>query len=109
MLRAVQNVSWKQHLTNKELYNGCLKLTDKIRETRLRNAGHYWRSKSEAISQVLLWEPTHGKRKQGCPECTFVDQLGDDLGCQKEELPTLMEDRVSWRSHVMNIRTSSTW
>ena len=59
MLRAVQNVSWRQHLTNKELYDGCMKITDKIRERRLKHAGHSWQSKNEIISKVLLWEPTH--------------------------------------------------
>ena len=109
MLRAVQNVSWRQHLTNNELYDGCMKITDKIRERRLKNAGHSWRTKNEVISKVLLWEPTHGKRNQGRPARTFVDQLEEDIGCSKENLPILMADRMAWRKHVMNIRTCSTW
>ena len=79
MLRAVQNVSWKQHITNKKLYNGCRKITEKIRERRLQNAGHSWRRKEEVISKVLLWEPSHGKRNRGHPERTYVQQLEEDL------------------------------
>ena len=108
MLRAVQNVSWKQHITNKKLYNGCRKITEKIRERRLKNAGHAWRSKEEVISKVLLWEPSHGKRNIGHPKRTYIQQLEEDLGCEKEDLPTLMADRIAWRRQVMNIRTSST-
>ena len=34
MLRAVLNVHWKQHITNKELYGELPKLSDKIRQRR---------------------------------------------------------------------------
>ena len=39
MLRVVQNVSWKQHMTCEKLYGPKLKLTEKVKERRLRICG----------------------------------------------------------------------
>ena len=44
MLRTVLNVHWKQHISNKELYGELPKLSDKIRQRRLKFAGHCSRS-----------------------------------------------------------------
>ena len=32
---------------------------------RLRFSGHWWRSKNEAVSDFVLWEPKHGKGSVG--------------------------------------------
>ena len=86
MLRAALNVSWKEHLTNKELYGKTPKVTSSIHEQRLRFTGHCWRSKKELICDVILWLPKHGKRSRGRPTKTFVDQLVDDTECNVDEL-----------------------
>ena len=39
MLRAALNISWKEHLTNKELDGKTPKVTSSIREQRLRFTG----------------------------------------------------------------------
>ena len=65
MLRTVLNVHYKQHITNKELYGELPKLSDKIRQRRLRFAGHYSRSQQEPVSKLLHWTPKHGRRKPG--------------------------------------------
>ena len=44
LLRTVFNVNWKQHITNKELYGSLPKVSEKIRDRRLRFAGHCCRS-----------------------------------------------------------------
>ena len=54
MLRAALNVSWKDHLTNKELYGKTPKVTSSIREQRLRFTGHCWRSKKELIIVIFI-------------------------------------------------------
>ena len=78
MLRAVRNISWKDHITNEELY-GCLpKLSIKIRERRMRLAGHCLRHSEEEASKLVLWDPQHGSRGQGRPRVTFIDNLRDD-------------------------------
>ena len=110
MLRAVQNVSWRQHLTNNELYDGCMKITDKIRERRLKKMQDtLGELKMKLLVKFYCGSLHMEKRNQGRPARTFVDQLEEDIGCSKENLPILMADRMAWRKHVMNIRTCSTW
>ena len=47
MLRMVLNVSWKQHMTNEELYGRLPRVTDKIAMRRLQVAGHCIRHPDE--------------------------------------------------------------
>ena len=74
MLRAILNKSWKQHPTNDQLYGNIPKVSD-IRERRTRFAGHYWRSKYELASDLLLWIPKHGYSQVGRPCKSYVSQL----------------------------------
>ena len=104
MLRAALNVSWEDHPTKRFLYGPLPPVTTKIRERRLRFAGHCYRSKHELVSDVLLWEPKHGKQSVGAPARTYVKQLTDNTGHLLEDLPTAMEDRNSWRSMVNSVR-----
>ena len=70
-LRAALNVSWKEHPTNKKLYGNIPTITITIRQQRLRFAGHCWRSKEEVASDVLLWQPSHGRQSAGRPRKTY--------------------------------------
>ena len=53
MLRTVLNVSWKQHMTNKELYDNHPKISQRIRSKRTTFAGHFFRS-AEPVSKMIL-------------------------------------------------------
>ena len=64
MLRAALNISWRDHISNKDLYGKILNITDTIHEQRLRFSGHCWRIKNEVVSDVLLWLPIYGRRSQ---------------------------------------------
>ena len=75
MLRVALNKSWRDHPTNKELYGNIPKISSSIRQQGMRFAGHCWGSKEELIPDVLLWNPKHGKRSQGRPRKTYIDQL----------------------------------
>ena len=108
MLRAILNISWKQHPTKQRLYDTIPPISDVIRERRTRFAGHCWRSKAELVSDVLLWTPTHGQTSVGRPAKTFIKQLSEDVGCLPEDLPNAMDDRDGWRERVSVIRASST-
>lgn len=108
MLRAALNKSWADRLHNSELYGNVPRITTTICHQRMRFAGHCWRSKSELASEVLLWEPSHGRRSRGRPHKTFIDQLSTDAGCRKEDLPSVMEDRNEWKKCVIASRASST-
>ena len=100
MLRVVKNVSWKQHIRNEVLYG---KITTAIAAQRVRFSGHCWRSKDELAHQLLLREPTHGKRACGRPRQTFIDQLVDDTELPKEDLANAMNDREYWKSKVVDV------
>ena len=108
MLRAVLNMSWRQHPTRHQLYSQLPPVTKSIQIRRTRHAGHYWRSKDELISDALLWTPTYGQAKAGRPARTYIQQLCEDTGCSPEDLPEAMNDRAKWRERVRNIRASST-
>ena len=110
MLRAILNKSWRQHPTRHQLYGHLPPITKTIQVRRARHAGHYWRSRDELISDVLLWTPTHGRAKAGRPARTYIQQLCEDTGCCPEALPRAMNDREEWRERVRDIRaTSAIW
>ena len=49
-------------ITNEMLYAGLPRISTTIRERRLRFSVHCWRRKNEVVSDLVLWEPKHGKR-----------------------------------------------
>ena len=108
LLRAALNESWRNHMTNKELYRDLLPISVRLRERRLRFSGHCWRSKSETISQLLMWEPSRGKRTRGRPAMTYLDQLEKDTCIQRQEVPNIMENRTEWKKLIMSVRACST-
>ena len=65
MLRAISNKSWKQDPTKQQLYGHRPHITKTIKVRRTKHAGHWWRSRDEVISDVLLWTPSHGQAKAG--------------------------------------------
>ena len=56
-LRAILNKSWRQHPTKHQLYGHLPLITKTIQARRTRHAGHWWRSRDELISDVVLWTP----------------------------------------------------
>ena len=96
MLRAILNKSWRQHPTRHQLYGYLPLITKTIQVRRTKHAGHYWRSRDELISDVLLWTPTYGQTKAGRPARTYIQQLCEDTGCNPEDLPEAMNHRGKW-------------
>ena len=108
MLRMVQNISWKQHITNNDLYGKLPKLSTKIRQRRLRLASHCIRHPEEIASELVLWEPTRGKASRGRRAVTFTDTLLKDTELQTtRELKTVMKDRDHWRGFVGSVRVGT--
>ena len=107
LLRTALNISWKEHKTNAELYGDLQPITISLCQRRLRFIGHCWRSKDELIHKLLLWDPTQGKRSRGRPHFTYIDQLVQDTGIEREYLPAAMDDRDVWRSLVNVVRARS--
>ena len=94
-------------MRNEVLYGESPKITAAITTQRVRFSGHCWQSKDELAHQLLLWEPTDGKRACGRPRQTFIDQLIDDTELQKEDLANAMNDREYWKIKVVDVRLRS--
>lgn len=109
MLRAALNVPWEDHIRNVDLYGYLPRLSDTIRQRRMRLAGHCMRHPELTASQLILWEPTHGRKSRGRPHATYIDTLKRDTGLSSaSEIRTLMEDREQWRTAVKNSRVGIT-
>ena len=105
MLRKALNVSWEEHMKNVDLYGKLARLTDKIRERRMRMAGHCVRHPELVASELVLWEPAHGSRNPGRRRATFIDSLKRDTGLSETaEVRSIMEDRREWRSAIHSSR-----
>ena len=76
------NVSWSEHLTNRELYGNLPKVTNKIRERRLKLAGHCVRHSEEVESNLVLWQPSQGKPNRGRKRKTYIDNLMNDTNME---------------------------
>ena len=108
ILRAILNTSWRQHPKRNKLYGHLPTITKTIQVGRSRHGGHYWRSKDELISDVLLWTPEYGQPKAGRPTRTSIQQLCEDTGYSYEYLSESMNDREKSRGLVRDIRASGT-
>ena len=74
-MRAILNMSWRQHPTRHQVYGHLPPITKAIQVRRTKHAGHCWRSRDELITDVLLWTPTYGQAKSGRPGRTYIQQL----------------------------------
>ena len=88
MLRAILNISWKDHPTIIRLYGNIPPLTRTMRIRSTCFAGHCYRSDEEILKEVLLWTPNYETTKLGRPKKTYVKQLCEDTGLTIEELKT---------------------
>ena len=108
MLRMALNISWKQHVTNEELYGDLPKLCCKIRERRLRLAGHCVRHREEIASKLVLWQPLARNPKRGRKAINYVNTLARDTDLEStKEIENAMLDRESWRSFITLARLKS--
>ncbi len=108
LLRVTFNIPWRQHLTNSELHDTLSKVSSKIRERRLRFAGHCLRSEGGTVSKVILWTPKHGTRRPwGRPHLTFTDILRQDTDLEGDDIKTAVHDRSVWRTIRIRGKDSS--
>ena len=73
--------------------------SDKIRQRRLRFAGHCSRSQQEPVSKLLHWTPKHGRRKPGRPALNYSDILKQETGMESTELRDCNEGQEDLESH----------
>ena len=105
MLRITLNISWKEHMTNEQLYGDLPPLSKKITTRRLKLAGHCVRHKEEISSNIVLWEPTRGRFRRGRKKKNFVDVLKENTGLENaQEIKTAMMNRNLWNVIVHDAR-----
>ena len=75
MLRMALGVSWRDMIPNNVLYGNLPKLTDQIRERRLKLAGHCYRHPELVAQKLTLWRPQQGNRSRGGRTRDYVDTL----------------------------------
>ena len=106
MLRMALNVSWKNHMTNQELYGDLPKVSEKIAARRLRLAGHCVRHQEEIASNLVLWEPAGGRVNRGRKPTDYIDVIKRDTGLNNiAEIKTAMQDRDVWKGFVKAVRS----
>ena len=105
MLRAILNKSSRQHPTKQQLYGHLTPIMKTIQVRWTRHAGHCWRSKNELISDILLWNPTHGRAKAGRSARIYIQQICADTGYSLEDLLGAMDHRDGWWERVREICT----
>ena len=107
MLRAILIRYWRRHPTRQQLYGHLPLITKTIKIKRTRHAGHCWRSNDELIRDVLLWNPSHGRAKEGRLDRTYRQQLCEDTRCSLEDQPKAMNDRERWRERDIHVDGST--
>ena len=63
LLRMAINISWKDNVTNIQLYRGMPNISDVIRYIRLE--GHYIRHTDELVHNLIVWKSKNGIRNRG--------------------------------------------
>ena len=101
MLRMALNISWKTKTSNVDLYQKLPPVSQTIRERRLRLSGHLVRHNEELAHNLVLWEPTGGRRNRGRQPVSYTDVLKQDTGLESiDELKTAMLDRNDWKKRI---------
>ena len=99
------NISWKDKINKIMLYNGLSRISEVIKEKRLKLAGHLMRHDKEMAHKLFLWEPTNGITIRGRKIITFVDNLREDIGLDDiNEIKTMILDRNDWREKAKKSR-----
>ena len=90
MLRAILNITWRQHPAKQRLSGHLSPITKSIQVRRTRHEGHGCRSRDALICDILPWTPSHGCAKEGQPARFYICA---DAECILEDLPGAIDDR----------------
>ena len=118
LLRKALNIPWATHITNAELYDKLKPPSVTIRSRRMMLAGHCYRRKDQPVSDLVLFEASHGKFRTGQhARATFLKQLKSDLRkttsaavanalTEMNEMQSLLDDRRRLRRHAAAARAN---
>lgn len=104
LLMCVKNISWKTHPTKEQIYGELPPITTTIARRRVIFAGHCFRAKDQAISDILLWRLPQSSR--GTRPHTYPDTISRDTGLTFQELGAAMADRTRWKEVAYRISTT---
>ena len=105
ILRMILNVHWSQKVTNEVLYGAIENIFTKIRRRFLKFAEHCLRRDDEVVSDLVLWEPTHGTRIRGRQPESYIRNLERQTGIPASEMRVAMMNRAVWRTFTVRETT----
>ena len=114
LLRRILNISWKDKVTNDELYEKTKaeKWSNNIKRRRLNWLGHLMRLPDETPAKQALEESHRKARKpQGRPKLTWMKQVQNQLKDMKidyNDIHNLTSDRTLWKQLISEGAMSST-
>ena len=97
LLCRIQNLSWKDHPTLKQIYGSIPRISAHLIERRTRFTGHCFRAKQELISDIILWKQSKNRK------LTYPDIVSRDSGIHLTDLRNAMADRGCWRNIVLGV------
>jgi len=69
-----------------------------VHEPQLRFLGHMLRNThSPHASTYVLYQPTNGTTRRGCPQLNYMDYIEKLTGMKVDELLEVSQDREAWR------------
>jgi hypothetical protein len=112
LLRFALDIPWQDHIKNAVIYDKLPKISNVIRQRRLRYAGHCMRSK-QRVSQLVLWEKSGTFRRGGhlvksYPKVIYEDLISTGLISTELEIyqiHELAQDREHWKHLVSSLPT----
>ena len=104
LLMCVKNISWKNHPTKEQIYGELPPISTTVARRRAIFAGHCYRCKDQAISDILLWRLPQSSR--GTRPHTYPDTISRDTGIAFQELGAAMADRTRWNDVTSRISTT---
>ena len=98
-IRKLLRISWKQFLSNEEVYKIAKtkhELLGNVKSRKLRFFGHVIRHTSESIESHVMIGHVEGKRSQGRPRISWLDNIIAWSGLEGVDLIEAVHDRSRW-------------
>ena len=87
------------------MYGAIETIFTKIIRRFLKFGGHCLRRDDEVVSDLVIWEPTHGTRRRGRPPESYIRNLERETGIPASEMRVTMMNRAVWRTFTVRETT----
>ncbi len=103
-LRKVLNITWHEHITNKEVASRASRneeyIVDKVRYRQHTWLGHVLRMEGSRLPKMSLQAHAHHTRYRGRPRKTWIETVLGGSGMELKTAVGIAHDRVEWRSCI---------